>query len=156
MQAVIQPHPCIQLVDPVHDRLPVQTPRAARLVTPGHCPTAARCRVRRDLIPCVLPDPPPSTAAQCPSALEERGPQLKAPAYVGISVKRIQLLRRSLSRNGINTLEKISSSHYDQNKAFRPFAHNGRAHGDARPSETIQQPSWRAICWRFCQPMAAR
>ena len=72
------------------------------------------------------------------------------------STKRSPRLRRSLSRNGINTLQKISSSNYGQNKAFRPFAHNGRAHGDARPSETIQQPSWRAICWSFCQPMAAR
>jgi hypothetical protein len=72
------------------------------------------------------------------------------------STKRLQLLRRSLSRNGINTLQKINSSNSDNHKAFRPFAYNGRAHGGARPTGISQQPSWRVICWSFCQPMAAR
>jgi hypothetical protein len=39
----------------------------------------------RDRIPAVLQDPPSSAASECLSALEERGPQLKTPAYVGIS-----------------------------------------------------------------------
>lgn len=84
MQEVIQLRAFVQPVYPVHDLLPVQTPRDARIVTPGHFPTYALCQVLRDLIPCLLYDPPPSTASQCPSALEESGLQIKAPAYVGI------------------------------------------------------------------------
>ena len=87
-----QPRPLSQPVDPVHDRLPVQTLRDARIVTSNPFPTPALCQVLRDLTPCLLHDPPPSSAAQGPSALAESGSQIKAPAYVGISgEKRLEL-----------------------------------------------------------------
>ena len=95
LKEIIQHRPFVQPVHPVHNLFPVQAPRNTRIVTAGHFPTHAFGQILRHLIPGLLHDPPPSAASECPSAIEESGPQIKASAYVGISEVNMITLRET-------------------------------------------------------------
>jgi hypothetical protein len=80
---VVQHRPFIQAVDPIDLLFPVQAPRNARIVPPGHLPTQPLGQILGDLVMGLSHRPPPSADEVSP--IEESGRQIKVLAYVGIS-----------------------------------------------------------------------
>jgi hypothetical protein len=83
VEELIQHRPFIQAVHPIDLLLAAQAPCHARIVPPGHLPPQPLGHVLGALVMCLSHRPPPSTDTV--SAIEERGRQIKASAYVGIS-----------------------------------------------------------------------
>jgi hypothetical protein len=84
MKKIIQQGTFVEPVDPIHHWFTVQTPCDPRIIAAGDLPAQPFRQMPGDLVMCLSHGPPPSV--QCLMPIEESAPQIKACAYVGISV----------------------------------------------------------------------
>src|SRR5918999_1773036 len=131
MEEIIQHGAFIQPVDPIHNRLAVQAPGDAHIVSAGYFPTQPFGQVLGQLRVGLPHRPPPSPG--CPPAIEESARQIKSSAYVGTSGQKARsfeaahgywsLVKMVASRDTLARLSRRERQTLSQGELRCPYLH---------------------------------